>query len=115
MSVKRGYKQTDVGVIPEEWEVASLGTLVHSIQYGSAAASKPKGKVPVLRMGNLQGGGLDWRDLVCTDDPAEIRKYELRSGDVLFNRTNTVELVGKTSIYKGERQAIFAVVSFFGV
>ncbi|TDQ83489.1 type I restriction enzyme S subunit [Paraburkholderia silvatlantica] len=64
--------------------------------------------MPVLRMGNLQGGKIDWSDLVYTDDEREIAKYALCSGDVLFNRTNTIDLVGKTSIYRGEQPAIFA-------
>ncbi len=59
-------------------------------------------------MGNLQGGKIDWNDLVYTADEREIAKYALRSGDVLFNRTNTIDLVGKTSIYRGEQPAIFA-------
>jgi len=59
-------------------------------------------------MGNLQSGRIDWNDLVYTDDEQEIAKYALRPGDVLFNRTNTIDLVGKTSIYAGERPAIFA-------
>jgi type I restriction enzyme S subunit len=59
-------------------------------------------------MGNLQDGGVDWRDLVFTNNDAEIRRYLLSPGDVLFNRTNTIDLVGKTAIYKGEQLAIFA-------
>ena len=64
--------------------------------------------MPVLRMGNLQDGKIDWQDLVFTKNEFEINKYQLHSGDVLFNRTNTIDLVGKTSIYNGERPAIFA-------
>ncbi len=108
MEVKPGYKQTEVGVIPTDWDVRPLGKLVRSVEYGSAAKSDVKGAVPVLRMGNLQGGKIDWSDLVYTDDIAEIRKYRLRPLDVLFNRTNTIDLVGKTSIYEGERPTIFA-------
>ena len=59
-------------------------------------------------MGNVQGGRIDWTDLVYSDDKAECAKYALASGDVLFNRTNTIDLVGKTSIYSGEREALFA-------
>jgi len=108
MEVKPGYKQTEVGVIPEDWDVEPLGRLVSSVEYGSSAKSSMQGHIPVLRMGNLQGGKIDWTDLVYTNDESEIRKYKLSPGDVLFNRTNTVELVGKTSIYKGEHPAIFA-------
>jgi type I restriction enzyme S subunit len=59
-------------------------------------------------MGNIQNGTLDWSHLVFTDDPLEIKKYDLRHGDVLFNRTNSPELVGKTAVYKDERPAIYA-------
>ncbi|MCS6095842.1 restriction endonuclease subunit S [Shewanella baltica] len=42
-----------------------------------------------------------------TTTPVEINKYSLKKNDVLFNRTNTVDLVGKTAIYKGEYPAIY--------
>jgi len=103
-----GYKQTDVGVIPQDWEVVPLRQLILSVEYGSSAKSNVRGDIPVLRMGNLQDGALDWSDLVYTNDKSEIEKYALDPGDVLFNRTNTIDLVGKTSIYRGERPAIFA-------
>lgn len=102
------YKQTEVGLIPVNWEVKKLGAVVKSVSYGSSSKSKPFGGVPVLRMGNIQGGRFDFADLVYTDDPSEIAKYLLEYNDVLFNRTNTVDLVGKTAIYKGEMPAIFA-------
>ncbi|WP_447830353.1 restriction endonuclease subunit S [Aeromonas salmonicida] len=108
MELMPGYKRSDVGVIPDDWDVLPLGKLVRSVEYGSAAKSDVKGAVPVLRMGNLQGGKIDWSDLVYTDDIDEINKYTLQPGDVLFNRTNTIDLVGKTSIYEGGCPAIFA-------
>jgi type I restriction enzyme S subunit len=106
--VKPGYRQTELGMIPEAWDVKPLGHLVHAVEYGSSAKSSSSGKVPVLRMGNIQEGKIDWSDLVFTDNENEITKYLLHPGDVLFNRTNTVDLVGKTAIYKGERPSIFA-------
>lgn len=108
MELMPGYKHSDVGSIPEDWDVLPLGKLVRSVEYGSAAKSDVKGSVPVLRMGNLQAGKIDWSDLVYTDDIDEINKYSLQPGDVLFNRTNTIDLVGKTSIYEGGCPAIFA-------
>lgn len=59
-------------------------------------------------MGNIQNGVLDWSDLVFSSDLQEIKKYLLSAGDVLFNRTNSPELVGKTAVFKGERDAIYA-------
>ena len=85
-----------------------LGSVAKSLNYGTSAKSSKEGEVPVLRMGNIQDGRLDWSDLVFTSVPEEIKKYRLESGDVLFNRTNSPELVGKSAVYKGERKAIFA-------
>ena len=59
-------------------------------------------------MGNIQNGRLDWEDLVYTSDAWEITKYSLQHNDILFNRTNSPELVGKTAIYKSEQAAIYA-------
>ena len=59
-------------------------------------------------MGNLQNGYIDWTDLVFTNDEKDIQKYSLVKGDVLFNRTNSADLVGKTSLYRGEYPAIYA-------
>jgi len=90
------------------WESDELSRFIEKPRYGSSAKSQKSGDVPVLRMGNLQDGRLDWSDLVYTSDPEEIEKYRLEPGDVLFNRTNSPELVGKTSIFRGEREAIYA-------
>lgn len=91
-----------------EWRSVSLKEVAGDFSYGSSAKSAKTGKVPVLRMGNIQEGALDWTDLVYTSDPEEIKKYKLVKGDVLFNRTNSPELVGKTAIYQGEQEAIYA-------
>jgi type I restriction enzyme, S subunit len=96
------------GELPNGWNWVKLGDVCHNVEYGSATKSKKVGKVPVLRMGNIQNGKFYWDDLVFTDDNEEIEKYLLKKNDVLFNRTNSAELVGKTAIYKGERPAIFA-------
>lgn len=108
MAVKKGYKQTEIGVIPKDWEVVALGRMIRSVEYGSSSKSFTRGAIPVIRMGNLQNGKIDWDDLVYTDNEQEIKRYLLRQGDVLFNRTNTIDLVGKSAIYEGEQQAIFA-------
>ena len=90
------------------WRDVKLAEVAHTFSYGSAAKSSKAGTVPVLRMGNIQEGQIDWSDLVYTSDPLEIEKYKLSKGDVLFNRTNSPELVGKTAVYQGERPAIYA-------
>jgi type I restriction enzyme S subunit len=93
--------------LPEGWTSVPLTTLC-TFSYGSSAKSGKVGDVPVLRMGNIQNGEIDWSDLVFTSDPAEIARFTLEPNTVLFNRTNSPELVGKTAIYRGGRPAVFA-------
>jgi type I restriction enzyme, S subunit len=85
--------------VPDGWVWEKLGWMTGSVEYGTASKSAKTGKVPVIRMGNLQNGYIDWDDLVFTSDKDEIEQYMLNPGDVLFNRTNSPELVGKTAIY----------------
>ena len=86
----------------------TIQELSTSTQYGTSKKSQKEGDVPVIRMGNIQSGKIDWTDLVYTCDEEDIKKYELRKNDVLFNRTNSPVHVGKTGIYKGEQKAIYA-------
>ena len=94
--------------LPEGWIGARLGWMTCSVEYGTSAKSAESGACPVLRMGNIQNGKFDWTDLVYTGNEAEIAKYLLREGDVLFNRTNSPELVGKSAIFKSKQPSIFA-------
>lgn len=96
------------GVGMDSWEKKSVGELCISLKYGTAKKSDASGNVVVLRMGNLRQGEIDWSDLAYSNDPDDIEKYKLFSGDVLFNRTNSAALVGKTAIYRGEHPAIYA-------
>lgn len=96
------------GVRMDSWEKNSVGELCISLKYGTAKKSDASGNVVVLRMGNLQQGEIDWSDLAYSKDPDDIEKYKLYPGDVLFNRTNSAALVGKTAIYRGEHPAIYA-------
>lgn len=104
-SYKENYFSFD---IPHTWTFSILEKLCKSFKYGTSTKSESSGLVPVLRMGNIQKGEIDWNDLVYTSDSKEIEKYKLEKNDVLFNRTNSPELVGKTAIYRGERAAIYA-------
>lgn len=90
--------------LPEGWVWASIDQLTTEQRYGSSAKTNddPNG-IPVLRMGNIQNGALDFNNLKYlpkTHD--EFPALFLEKGDLLFNRTNSRELVGKTAIFNGE-------------
>lgn len=102
----RWRKEHNVGI--ESWKTVSVSEVCHSLKYGTEKKSASEGTVVVIRMGNLQDGEIDWSDLAYSNDKEDIEKYKLVPGDVLFNRTNSPALVGKTSIYRGEYPAIYA-------
>lgn len=98
-------------VVPETWTLASLQDLVDVLQYGTSKPTDAELKegVPVLRMGNIRDGEVDASDLKLIDPATEdVAKFTLRPGDILFNRTNSPELVGKAAVFSLERQMIFA-------
>lgn len=84
---------------PKGWEVKKLGDLSTSVSYGTSSPSSTVGKYKYLRMNNITYEGfLDLTDLKYIDmDDAEFEKYSVREGDVLFNRTNSMDLIGKTT------------------
>ena len=94
--------------IPDGWKWVRLGEICDGFMYGTSNKSVPSGKCPVLRMGNIQDGKIDWEKLVYTNDSEEIEKYKLSKFDLLFNRTNSREMVGKTAIFESEENAIYA-------
>ena len=94
--------------IPRGWEWCRLSLLIYPPKYGTSKKSVPSGILPVLRMGNIQDGEIVFDKLVFSNDLDDNKKLLLQYGDLLFNRTNSAELVGKTAIFRGQRNAIFA-------
>ena len=94
--------------IPNGWEWCGLSLLIYPPKYGTSKKSVPSGILPVLRMGNIQDGEIVFDKLVFSNDLDDNKKLLLQYGDLLFNRTNSAELVGKTAIFRGQRNAIFA-------
>lgn len=92
------------------WPTGCVGDLAESVTYGSSRKAGSDGQMPILRMGNVTSAGrIDMTDLKYIDLPAgEVAKHTVRHGDVLFNRTNSADLVGKTAVYRGESPVAYA-------
>lgn len=88
----------------------SFSKSINYIQYGtSKAANTDKSGVPIIRMNNIQNGEWDFSNLKDIELPEkEINLYKLEKGDILVNRTNSKELVGKCSVFKEEGVMVFA-------
>ena len=102
-------KDTEVGRVPQSWEVAPLGDYTTRTQYGLSVRGLPEGKYPILRMNCQLDGRVLFRDLQYVNlSEREFADFRLEEGDLLFNRTNSYELVGRMAIFEGERDAVFA-------
>ncbi|OED72171.1 restriction endonuclease subunit S [Vibrio crassostreae] len=96
---------------PKGFPLGTIRDLVDTANYGtSGKASETDGEFPVLRMGNITyQGGWDFTDLKYIDlTEKELPKYLVHRGDLLFNRTNSRELVGKTAVYNQDEPMAFA-------
>lgn len=100
----------DPAINPKGWPVVSVGDLLESASYGTSEKSGGAGEFPVLRMNNItRFGELDLTDLKYMNlDEAERERYLVKPGDVLFNRTNSAELVGKTGIVRQTEPMAYA-------
>ena len=86
-----------------------LKDCIENTRLGTRQRSQPdESGLPVLRMGNIQDGELDWSDLRYLPRESVDQSLILKDGDVLFNRSNSPELVGKTAVFRGTRAAIYA-------
>ncbi|RKY60257.1 MAG: hypothetical protein DRP95_04380, partial [Candidatus Latescibacterota bacterium] len=97
--------------LPEKWVWCRLGNLLEVIQYGTSvkADAPPNKGIPVLRMGNIHEGVIDYKDLkYIFPEKENLEKYKLIRGDVLVNRTNSPELVGKSAIFDNDKFFVFA-------
>jgi type I restriction enzyme S subunit len=101
----------DPATNPMGWPVVTVGELLESAAYGTSQKANDRGEgIPMIRMGNVTiGGQLDTSDLKHIDIAGQEReKAEVLEGDLLFNRTNSKELVGKTGLWDGRFEAVAA-------
>lgn len=98
---RTGMRQTGIDWCPEvpsHWDVLLLRRLFQQTEYGISDSLGPEGPIAVLRMGNLRDGRVEMTDLKYVDEaPTELL---LRSGDVLYNRTNSLAQVGKVGVVR---------------
>ena len=96
---------------PKDFPIGTIRDFVETANYGSSGkASETEGEYPMLRMGNLTyEGGWDFTNLKYIDlSEKDKPKYLTQKGDLLFNRTNSKELVGKTAVFEEEKPMAIA-------
>ena len=95
---------------PRKWPTTTIAALLESASYGTSAKAGAAGATPILRMNNLTyDGKMELGDLKYLDlHEDEVDRYTVRDGDILFNRTNSADLVGKTAVYRGNARMAYA-------
>ena len=97
------------GRLPRGWQSVRVKNLISSCEYGLSRAMSEHGHYPIFRMNNIERGRMVGSPLAYIDlSPEDFARYRVRKGDILFNRTNTVELVGKVGIFALEGDFVFA-------
>ena len=106
--VPEGYKKTDLGVIPEEWEIIKLGEFSEKIQYGYTQSSTTEAIGPkFLRITDIQNNSVNWENVpYCKCSDKDYEKYKLIDNDLVFARTGAT--TGKSFLIKNPPKAIFA-------
>jgi type I restriction enzyme S subunit len=98
--VKIGFKQTESGEIPEKWGVARLGDVVKELKNGFASGKRDENGIVQIRMNNVTTDGrLIFDSYLKVPVPENLNYWLLKKGDLLFNNTNSIDLVGKSAIF----------------
>lgn len=93
-----------------EYEIGTIGDVVKDVHYGTAKKASEDGRYIYIRMNNITyDGDLDLTDIKRIDVPKkDLSGCMVQEGDVLFNRTNSKDLVGKTCHFTGDEPMIIA-------
>lgn len=102
-------KKTEIGLIPDSWRSTQLGELLSKTQYGLSLRAGESGTFPVLRMTNQVDGRIVPNELKYVNlGPKDAAAFRCAPGDILFNRTNSFDLVGRTAIFDLKGDYVFA-------
>ncbi|MEY6431690.1 restriction endonuclease subunit S [Thioalkalicoccus limnaeus] len=103
------FLATKIGPVPKDWNIKKLGEIIVSCQYGLSESMAESGRFPILRMNNIDNGIVNANDVKYIDlDDATFELFRLRAGDILFNRTNSMEYVGRVGVVNDDMDAVFA-------
>ena len=95
--------------LPEDWRLVPVGDALLGTQYGLSEPGDSTGNTPIVGMRDLNNGSVNLIGLATVDDGgADWTSMQLRRGDILLNRTNSADLVGKAGIVREDSEAVFA-------
>jgi type I restriction enzyme, S subunit len=90
-----------IGEIPSHWNVVRIKRVVSRVDYGISVSTEDEGRYAVLKMGHIQRGEVELSNLDFVDTVSD--DLLLQQGDLLFNRTNSTDQVGKAGVFRGKK------------
>jgi type I restriction enzyme S subunit len=90
-----------IGEIPARWDVCRIKRVVTRVDYGISEKTEEEGRFPVLKMGHIQRREIVLSDLDFVDEVCD--HLLLEKGDLLYNRTNSPDQVGKAAVFRGNK------------
>ena len=99
-----------LGDIPAHWTQCHLKRVLVGVDYGISVSVDTEGAIAVLRMGNLRDGELDYSGLGFVEEVDEA--LLLKRGDLVFNRTNSLEHIGKVALFRGKEDYPVSFASY---
>ena len=95
--------------LPNDWKLVAVGEVLTSAEYGLSEPGDSSGNTPIVGMRDLVNGSVNLEGLATVDDGgSDWSAMRLRCGDILLNRTNSPDLVGKVGIVREDSEAVFA-------
>lgn len=104
-STTRKLRQTEIGLVPESWEVVELGKICEKPQYGFTDSASSSGNAKFLRITDITEFGVDWNKVPYCNCP-DFSKYELKDGDIVFARIGAT--TGKSYLINNPPKSVYA-------
>ena len=104
-------------ILPDGWRWVKLSDVIRDVQTGFACGERAEDGIIQIRMNNVAANGdLAWQKVLrVPHDFTDMAKYYLNDGDILFNHTNSAELVGKSTVYRPSSEPVVFSNHFFRI
>ena len=103
-NIPAGYKDSAVGIIPQEWEVKYLGDLLSRLANGLTYDVSITSGYPISRIETISSGEINYSKVGYIDNVSGCESYKMRKGDILYSHINSLAHVGKVAYYDGKQE-----------
>ena len=100
--VPPGYKRTEVGLIPKDWQLFALGEILTNVRNGAVYTPDRRDGLPITRIETISNGIIDWAKVGLAKPDIHLKGYLIETGDILYSHINSVDHIGKVAVFSGD-------------